>query len=141
MPHLLNLDTMKVMDPAELFGKDSKRLLAACDATFKNWLRPFDCCYRSPSRPYLNAIRKDCTGDVAKTYKAAIAEWEESHPEEAAKERLSRKDWEAQRDKQFRIIYGIARRHGLYLEWHGPSCGDQWTVYRHGKPLARICCL
>jgi len=63
--------------------------------------------------------------------------------EEEAKEKTSRREWEEQRDKQFRIVYGIAKRHGLYLKWDGnsnPCCGDRWEIFRNGECIGRIQC-
>lgn len=136
------------IDPTPLFGKDSERLLNACYQVFQNWLYPHAGCYHSPSHPRwsdaqsLAKVLKD--ESVGSVFKSLIAEWKEDHPDEFAKEQLSRKVWEANRDKQFRIIYGIAKRHGLYLEWLGtggsPSYGDQWIVYKNKKEIACIHC-
>ena len=148
---IINPNTLTHIDPVTIFGKDANRLLKACDKVFHNWLPngKYEGCYRSPSRPTLDEISKTIdtsTGDnIATTCKAAIATWEVENPEEAEKEKRSRQEWEAQRDKQFRIIYGIALRHNLYMHWHGKDgsacCGDQWSIYRHGKFIGRICCL
>ena len=149
-PYIINPDTSTPVDPAELFGKDAKRLLEACDKAFHNWLpsSAYKECYRSPSRPTLGDARKihdSSKGEpLGATYKSLVTEWETSHPEEVAKEQLSRKEWEANRDKQFRIIYGIARRHGLYLDWHGnnaPYFPDRWDVYKDKERIARIFCM
>ena len=46
-----------------------------------------------------------------------------------------------QDDKQFRSIFGICKRHRIYLKWCGnsvPTCGDQWLVYQKGMCIARI---
>jgi hypothetical protein len=131
--------------PTDLFGNDADRLLAACEKAFDNALHKYKGCYRSPSRPTLTEVRLfsyESTLGVA--YRAALDKWKADEPDEAAKEESSRKEWEMQRDKQFRIIYGIARRHHLHLHWHGndsSSCPDQWTIYKNGKSIARIYCL
>ena len=149
-PYIINVDTFTIVDPVEIFGKDAKRLLAACNIAFHNWLPSgrYEGCYCSPSRPTLSDFRE--TFDISKggsliaAFKAKMAAWESDNPEEVAKEQLSRKKWEDNCDKQFRIIYGIAKRHGLYIKWHGnssPCCGDQWTIYKHNDRIARICCL
>lgn len=150
-PCIINVDTFTLVNPAEIFGKDANRLLKACNSAFHNWLPSgkYEGCYRSPSRPTLRDVRETINiskGDsLIAAYKAAMVAWESANPEEVAKEHLSRKEWEDNRDKQFRIIYGIARRHGLYLDWHGTSsaacCGDQWTIYKHNERIARIYCL
>ena len=148
-PYIINVETFTIVDPAEIFGKDANRLLEACNRAFHNWLRKYEGCYRSPSRPTLGDVRKTLNisnGDsFFAAYKAAMTAWESANPKEVAKEHLSRKEWEEIRDKQFRIIYGIARRHGLYLEWHGTSSaacyGDRWTIYKHNECIARLCCM
>ena len=150
-PYIIDVDTFTPVDPAEIFGKDANRLLEACNKAFHNWLSSgeYEGCYHSPSRPTLRDIRKihdSSKGETLfATYESVMTEWETANPEEVAKEQLSRKEWEENRDRQFRIIYGIARRHGLYLDWHGHSsgscCGDQWTVYKHNNRIARICCV
>ncbi len=49
----------------------------------------------------------------------------------------SRKNWELERDRQFNIAYGVAMRHGLYVEWLGNNSvcrlPDQFMVYKKGK--------
>ena len=148
MASIVNVDTGTLINPADIFGKDAKRLLKACDRAFRNWLPSGDRdCYRSPSRPNVRDILATVSGrdQFMAAYKAAMAAWADSNPEEAAKEQRSRKEWEENRDKQFRIIYGIAHRHGLYLRWYGENsvacCGDQWEIYRHNERIGRICCL
>ena len=82
----------------ELFGKDSARLVRACCNIMENWLYPYKNCYLPANRPALPYLK----------------EWYKEHPDEKEKRDSSRKDWEAQRDKQFRIVYGIAKHHLLY---------------------------
>lgn len=44
-------------------------------------------------------------------------------------------------EKLFKIVYGIARRHHLYLEWCGKGCAcepDRWEIYKKGKRIGRI---
>lgn len=58
-------------------------------------------------------------------------------------DRQACKEWETMNSKQFKIIYGIAKRYGLYLRWHGnrnPCCGDQWEIYKNHVQIARIYC-
>ena len=119
-PYVFNLNTLTIIDPTEIFGKDANRLLEACNRAFHNWL---------PNGKY--------------AFVAAMTKLE-SADYEAVNEDFYCGKWEDYRDKQFRIIYGIARRHGLYLEWHGTSSaacyGDQWTIYKHNKRIGRIYC-
>ena len=138
-PYIVNLNTNSVMDPSVFFGKDANRLLANCKEAYQNWLRGIDGCYRSPSRP----SRMDFAS--AAEFNSAKQAWKESHPEENAKEQRSLAEQEDAVRKPFLAIYGIARRHGLYLHWHGTdvgsSTGDQWTIYSNHKAVARICCI
>ena len=147
-PVIIDLDTYTHIDPTKLFGKEAKQLLEACNMVCQNWLYKYEGCYRSPSRPSLREVLDTTMSTprgVLATYKAIVAEWEAANPEEAQREKLSRKEWEEKRDKQFRVIYGIARRHGLYLEWYGSgsvACyGDQWAIYKNGKRIGRIQCI
>ena len=95
-PYIINPDTLTHVNPAEIFGKDAKRLLRACNNAFENWLSEGKC---------------DC------------------------------EEWERNRDRQFRIIYGVARRHGAYVEWHGTESPGQWTIHKHDEIIAHIYCL
>ena len=146
MAGIMNLRNYVTIDPADLFGKDAARLLTACEKAFHHKLRPYEGCYRSPSRPRISDSRKNASEGTSfiAFYRAALAKWEKENPEEVQKEQESRKAWEAERDKQHRIIFGIAKRHGIYLQWHGKSsaacCPDQWTIYRKHESIARICC-
>ena len=44
--------------------------------------------------------------------------------------------------RQFRVIYGIARRHHIRLDWDGRdkyTCmPDRWEIYKNGKHIGRI---
>ncbi len=109
----------------ELFGKDSARLVRACCNVMENWLHPYKDCYIPENKPALPFLK----------------EWYKEHPDEKVKRDSSRKDWETQRDKQFRIVYGIAKHHHLYMRWCGNgsvSCGDKWVIDKNGKTIAYI---
>ena len=149
-PYIINVDNGKIVNPTEIFGKDAKRLMTACKTAFHNSLPSgsYEGCYRSPFRPTLKdicEISKRESLSISKAYKKVMEEWEAANPEEVAKEQISRKAWEEMRDQQFCIIYGIARRHGLYLDWHGKGkadcCLDQWTICKKNEHIARICCM
>lgn len=147
--YIVNVDNDTIVNPTEIFGKDANRILEACYSAYRNWLHKYEGCYRSPFRPTLNDVRK--TGNFSKgesliaIYRTTLDAWESANPKEVAKEQISCKEWENNRDKQFCIIYGIARRHGVYVDWHGTGsvvcCGDQWTIYKHNKRIARIFCV
>ena len=147
-----NVSVMNLLDyeiPIKLesfFGKDAEHISNACRKVMHDWLYPYDGCYYA-NHPKIFELSKILSipdgSNFITEYKAFLEKWYEKNPDEKAKEEQSRKDWEERRDKQFRIIYGIARRHGLYLKWHGnsnPCCGDQWEIYKKNKQIARICC-
>ena len=146
-PNIVDIKTKTIIDPTKLFGKDANRLLKACNIAFENGLlsNQYKGCYRSFSHPRLEDVRKKFNSaegeNLAVAYKIALAEWESANPKEATKERKSRENWEYNRDKQFRIIYGIAKRHGLYIRWLGTQFCDQWTIYKRNEPIARIYCV
>jgi len=144
MGRILNLKTQTPIEPTELFGMSAKRLMAACNKVMDYELHPYAGCYRAPNRPrahdiYLNRNPNETFGSQLK---AAMTKWRDENPEEFAKEEASRKEWEFEREKQFRIIFGIAKRKGLYMKWYGEgSCvcmPDQWEVCKNGESIARI---
>ncbi|MCI8621014.1 MAG: hypothetical protein HFJ50_04535 [Clostridia bacterium] len=129
-----------------LFGNETKDLSKACRKVMVNWLYPYADCYIS-KRPTLSEFLKNTTTDDRKSkiaeYRALVEQWYLEHPEEREKEEESHKNWEMRRNKQFSIIYGIAKRHHLFVKWNGngnPRCGDQWEIYRKKKRIGRICC-
>lgn len=144
MGRIVNLQTQTPMEPTELFGMSAKRLMTACNKVMDYALRPYDGCYRAPNRPSVKDlyIERNMDENFGSQLKATMAKWREENPEEFAKEEASRKEWEFEREKQFRIIFGIAKRKGLYLKWYGEgSCvcmPDQWEVLKNGEPIARI---
>lgn len=146
MGGIMNLINYEAINPEALFGKDAQRMLNACDKAKRNWIHPYDGCYRA-NYPGITELKKILVIPEGSSFgtecKAFLKQWYAEHPEEEAKEKASRKEWENQRDKQFKIIFGIAKRHGLYIKWHGnsnPCCGDQWDVYKNNQRIARICC-
>ena len=131
------------LNPTELFGNDATKLFEACKIVMENWLHPYADCYRA-NYPNMSEIRKEVgTDNFAAKFKAFMKQWYAQNPDEALKEISSRKEWEENRDKQFRIIYGIAKRHRLYLKWHGNNdvacCGDEWEIYKNNQAIGRIC--
>lgn len=130
----------------DLFGKDAKRLEKACDNIMDNWLYKYKGCYRA-NYPSLSEVWKTTDipkgSSLAKVWKQAIKDWYEDHPGEKEKVENSRREWEENRDRQFRIVYGIAKRHGLYLDWCGNgsvSCGDRWIIIKDHKEIAKLQC-
>lgn len=130
-----------------IFGSDTNRLLRACKAIMHDWLYPYEGCYCAP-HPNFKEVRemlgKYVNGaQFIKERKKILDVWYNEHPEEAKKEEMSRKQWKHRRDKEFKTVYGIAKRHGVYLLWYGKDgacqCGDQWEVLKGHESIGRIC--
>lgn len=134
------------LEMSKIFGKDSEALYQACSRLMNLSLYPYKDCYRA-DHPTLSEVRNYVVVPEGSTFgtefKRILKKWYDEHPEEKAKEEQSRREWEEDRDRQFRIIYGIAKRHGCYISWHGnssPRCPDRFEVYRGTERIARICC-
>lgn len=130
----------------ELFGKDAKTLATACYSIMQNWMYPYQGCYSNHPSVFeiLQGIRVPEGSTFLREYKSYLEKWYEAHPAEKEKEITSRREWELQRDNHFRVAYGIARRHGLYLKWGGNNKtvrgGEHWVVYRNYQPIGQIDC-
>ena len=140
-------DYKTTIDPFKLFGTDAERISDACNKVMHNWLYPYEGCYQA-DHPRIHEIRKMIAVTEGRSlmakYKDFLIQWYNEHPEEMEKEDASRKEWEFQKERQFRIIYGIAKKHGLHLQWLGKGvtcCGDQWMVYKNHRRIARIHCV
>ena len=113
--YLLNLWDDKNPIPArEIFGNETKKLYDSCVVVMRSAFMAYDGCYRSPLRPNF-AKMKEIAAMEGKTFFEVLKEWEQKNPEEIKKEDESRKEWQDNVDKHFRIIYGIAKRHHVYL--------------------------
>ena len=136
MAYILNMDNTHVI--TDLFGNDTQLLLEACEKAMNNWLYPYADCY-SAIRKFRESSFWKGVG-LCKAYKDFL----DANPVESQKVEASRRKWEEQCAKQFRIIFGVAKRHGMYIHWHGNDlaacCGDRWTVYKKNQPIARIQC-
>ena len=122
-----------------LVGKDVKKLTTACENIMHNWLYRYDGCYFSPSRPRPSRFRRQ----EGVSFRELTEIWMEENPDEVEKEKESRGKWEQNRDRQFKIVYGIAKRHGLYLEWCGNGSvpeGDRFLVYKNQDVIAKLQC-
>ena len=146
-PYAYNVNKECRVDLQPLFGNDLGKLLYACERVYKNWLYPYEGCYRAEGRPSSVELHERIIVPKGSTFareaRKAIYQWYEEHPDEKAKEMASKKRWEAERDKQFRIIYGVAKRHRLHIDWYGngsPSYGEQFGIYKNQKCIAIICC-
>ena len=142
---IINLANYSLMDPKTLFGEDVSKLFSACRKILDNHLHPYEGCYCS--HPSASELRRTLFipqgSNFATVRKSFLKQWYIDHPDEAQKMEASRKEWEEQRTRQFLIVYGIAKRHGLHLRWHAnstPSYADEWEIYKNHTAIARILC-
>lgn len=142
----------EVIKPEALFGKDAERMYEACKKAFHNSLRPYEGCYIPAGLPKVMEIgmqlekQKGCKPtirDIKEALDKARESFYNEHPKELKAYVDSRQNWEYERDRQFRIIYGIAKRHHLSVDWYGKDksccCPDQWEILKNGKSIGRIC--
>lgn len=146
---LLNLKSKRV-DPREtipaeeIFGKEADRMHEVCKKILHHSLRPYEGCKRANYQE-VKAIREEliANGETTGLLRKAYDIWMERNPEKAEAIQESHREWEAERDRQFRILYGIAKRHGVYLKWYGKGsvccCPDMWEVRKGREAIARIC--
>lgn len=134
-----------IMTMGSLFGEDAEKISEACINVMKNWLYPYKGCYQT-KRPLLQEFLKNFApmdkANIVIEYKEFIAKWYADNPDEAKKEEDSSKEWEKHRNEQFRIIYGIAKKHKMFLKWCGnnnPRYGDRWEIYMRHRRIGRIC--
>lgn len=149
-PFIVKTQSWEKVDPFSFFGRDAQALLEACKTVYENQHGNgrYKECYRSPFRPTFEEIRKNYPGvrgfELIRLRKKIVAEWEDGNPCELAKEKHSYQEWQRFMDKQFRIIYGIAKRHHLHIDWHGKDsvvcCPDLWTIFKNHRDVARIHC-
>lgn len=140
IPYIISLNSFDPIDPNLLFGKEAQKLLAACYQVLHAKLYPYEGCFHASTRPTIIDLKRlGMTGaELISAYKAEINEWKVTNPVDFAKECASRANWEENYQKQFRIIYGIARRHKCYLTCDGL---DKWTIYKNNAAIGRICCI
>lgn len=130
-----------------LFGKEVEKLNFSCNKIMKNWLHKYDGCYISPYKPKLRQVRNLPIPEgetLISEYKKLLEKWYLMYPEEAKKEESSKKSWEFQHDHQFKVVFGIAARHHIYIKWCGngnPSFGDQFDVYKNNVRIGCIHCI
>ena len=140
--YIINLEDFdKPILASEFFGKDAMRLYNACQIVMRASFRKYEGCYFSPYRPGMRTLR--ATADrTGKTLIEVNKEWEMRNPLEVEKENKSRKEWDENVARQFRVIYGIAKRHHVFLRWEGRGSvcePDRWTIIIKNKEVARIC--
>lgn len=146
---LLNLkfksvDPRETIPAEEIFGTEADRMHEVCKKVLHHALHPYEGC-KTPNYAEIKAIKAElvANGAADTSLRAARSIWLKRNPAEAEEIEASHRAWEAERDRQFRIAFGIAKRHNLYLKWHGKSeiccCPDMWEVYKGREPVARIC--
>ena len=147
---IMNLDRNERLNPVSLFGeKDARKFVLACEQVMHDWLYPYEGCYRA-SKPHYTIpelkAQKPADMSVAQYYKQLNAQWYAEHPGEEEKEVASKKEWERKNSRAFKAIFGVAKRHGLYIKWFGdssPCCGDQWEItklHHHDLIIGRVSC-
>ena len=144
---IVNLTRNERIEPKALFGNDARKFLQACEQIYHDWMHPYDGCYRAPmphwSFEYLK-MNKPEEMTVLEYYKSLKDQWNAEHLDEVKKEIESKEAWKVKHSHAFKTIYGVAKRHGYYIEWFGnssPCCGDQWEVRIPNHPeqhVARI---
>ena len=131
----------KNIDPKTIFRNEAKRLFKACEKVKSYKMFRYEKCYHAP-KPSFFKMKKE--GEVANfhEYKEFLKTWYSEHPEEYAREQESKRKADEEYARQFRIIYGIAKRHHVRLEWDGEDQNccmpDRWEVYKNGKRIGRI---
>ena len=126
MPWIRDSRTAELIDPTLLFAKEANTLLGACHKVYEGWLHQYKGCYL-PNYP------------KSVTSMSAYIKWLKENPDEQEKIKASRAEWKREYDRQFRIIFGIAKRHGLYLKQREYYV-EQWLVYRDHEVVAVIHC-
>ena len=134
------------LEITDFFGRDSKKFYEAAKRVMHKQLFPFEGCYRSFERPTKIELKKTFQVPEGKSFTEMAdeyyAQWYEDHPGEKEKEEKSKEEWKDEKARDFRIIYGIAKRHRYYLKWLGEDtvarCSDQWEVYKNKKRVGII---
>lgn len=136
-------ETYAPVSATEIFGKDAKKLLDACMALRKTWPQPYKDCYHAP-HPTVSELRETLIipegSDFHTEAMKALKKWYDDHPGERDLEEASKNAVDAHQNKQIRIIFGVAKRHGCLIKQDLPTYGDRFTVYRNGHQVARIYC-
>ena len=91
----------------------TEKLLGSCDKIFQGWLDPHKGCYFP-----IEKIRDFATERNLPLMKAVKIFFKEK-PEELEKRKTSLMEWDRKNERLFRIVYGIAARHRVYIRWHG----------------------
>ena len=131
----------KNIDPKTLFGKDTEKLFDACYKVMHDNLFPYEDCYHA-SKPSFFRMKK--AGEVADIheYREFLKKWYTEHPGEFDREQESKRQFEENYARQFRIIYGVAKRHHIHLVWDGENSTccmpDCWEIYKKGECIGRI---
>lgn len=125
------------LDAEKYFGKDTAILFECCSKILENALKNFKGC-KSYNWEDIRKIRQERKVGA----KEAIEIYRDENPEKVKRVEESQKRWKEENERLFKIVYGIARRHHIFLDWLGnadPYCPDEWEVYKKGKKVGRIC--
>lgn len=123
-----------------LFGKDTTALCKEMQFILKASLgHLYDDCYTGP---YLNMFefKRKYNLDMS-AYLAYKSDYYDRNPGTKEAEIASRKARKEKLDRAFRVIYGIAKRNHVFIEWYGTGAAcepDRWTVYRNHEAVLKV---
>lgn len=133
-------DTFNHYIKEDIFHTETIKVLQYCDRIFYFNSNPFKYhgCYRSPARrDVLYKARKKWyeLGGTKDNFipfgKYCLREWEKTHPDEVAKEKLSEGKKRAEINRRIHKVISIGVRHGFYLMWGGVKKHPEfWEIYR-----------
>lgn len=130
-----------VIPAHKIFSNEADKVAQLCQIIFHYGLYGNDKCYKAP-HPGIAELRKFATKWNVNLF-AAMRRWQEENvPQELAKQRASEAENTANYEKALRHLYGIAKRHHLWIKWYCKGCTcccpDQFEIMRGGKSIGRI---
>ena len=134
--------SVPLKDLERFFGKDSRRVVKALYTLKNNWDYPvgYRACPSILEYKKLYGMSQNMLL-LYNGYRDFKKRWYAEHPKETKREAEILRKWENIRNKQFRTIFGAAKRNGLYMKFSRgdeSSCGDRWLIYKHQKLVAII---
>lgn len=141
--HVISYATYTCISPKEIFGKDADKILDVCQKLYDRHMYPAE--NGRPQNPAFTVgnIRLSNT-PKGKRVMEAIIDWLNDHPIEKAQYESEKAKWNAESERLWKTLYGIAKRRHIRIEWLGgrDSCcfPDQFLVYKNGKCIALIQC-
>ncbi|MBR3002286.1 MAG: hypothetical protein IKF38_01780 [Clostridia bacterium] len=129
------------IEPHELFGKKVSAVKKAMVSIMKYGRgdeKRYEGCYKAPD--ILRLKYEECCPDGNISYD----EWKmQFYPEECELERLSCFNRDQQIVKCFKLVYGVAHKNGIHLEWQGKINSKEsepawWTVSRGDSVIGYI---